>query len=80
MALKQCKLCDRDESTHHITQAGLCTACDANLHYWKNRTTSQIMKRARQVDSFQARMNVLLGNVKTLPKAGAGTKRRRKTA
>ena len=74
MTIKKCALCDRTESTHHITKAGLCTACDVCLHYWRKKTPSQMMARARQIDSFANRMEVLLGNVKTMKP------RRRKTA
>jgi len=78
MTVKKCSLCDRTESTHHITQAGLCTACDVAIHYWRKKTPSQMMKRASQIQSFQNRMEVLLGNVQSITKARK--KRQRRTA
>lgn len=65
--LKRCTLCDRTESTHHISEAGVCATCDVSLIYWRKRTTTQIVKRARQIQSFTNRMELLLGNVKSMP-------------
>lgn len=80
MAVRKCELCDRTESTHHITTAGLCTACDVAIHYWRKKSPSQMMARSRQIDSFANRMSVLLGNVKSLPRAGATRKKRKRVA
>lgn len=63
----QCSLCDRTSSTHHISQHGLCTACEMAFRYWKNKTPKQIMARARQVDSFHNRFEIMLGNIKRIP-------------
>lgn len=68
MANRQCSLCDRTTRTHTIyKESGLCTACDMALRYWQNKTPRQMLKRQRQVQSFQNRMDTLLGNVKSLP-------------
>lgn len=67
MTIRKCSLCDRTETTHHITAAGVCKTCDVALIYWRKKSTSKIMARARQIDSFHNRMEVLLGNVKRLP-------------
>jgi hypothetical protein len=65
--MKQCILCDRTERTHRIAPTtGLCNPCEVALVYWKKKTPTQIIKRANQISSFQNRMEVLLGNVKTI--------------
>ncbi len=67
--LRRCSLCDRTEKTHKIgIESGVCSTCDVALIYWNGRTTTQKMKRARQLDSFQARMAVSLGNIKSMPR------------
>ncbi|WP_455363549.1 hypothetical protein [[Eubacterium] cellulosolvens] len=69
MAVRQCALCDRTEKTHRISvEAGLCNPCEVALSYWRNKTPTQLVKRARQIDSFQNRMELLMGNVKRMPK------------
>jgi len=67
MTIRKCALCDRTESTHHITAAGICKTCDVSLIYWRKKSSTKIMARARQIDSFHNRMELLLGNVKRLP-------------
>lgn len=71
MAYKRCSLCDRTSKTHKISSVGVCSTCDVALIYWNTKTTTQKVKRARQLDSFQNRMEITLGNVRT-------TKRRRR--
>lgn len=67
--MRQCALCDRTEKTHRISvEAGLCNPCEVAIHYWSKKTPTQIVKRARQIDSFQNRMEIVLGNVKRMPK------------
>jgi len=67
MANRQCALCHRTSRTHKIgKESGVCSTCDVALIYWNGRTTTQKMKRAKQLDSFQARMDVSLGNVKRM--------------
>ncbi len=78
MTIKKCALCDRTEATHHITASGVCKTCDVSLIYWRKKSTGKIMARARQIDSFHNRMELLLGNVQSISKARS--KRRRKTA
>jgi hypothetical protein len=65
MAIKRCSLCDRTEKTHKISSVGICSTCDVALIYWNSKTTTQKVKRARQLDSFQNRMEITLGNVRT---------------
>ena len=72
--LKGCVLCPRTEKTHHISDEGVCKTCDIALIYWNKRTTTQKMRRARALDSFQARMAISLGSVRTIQVA---KKRRR---
>lgn len=68
MAIRQCSLCYRTETTHRISKdAGLCSCCESALRYWKHKTPKQMVNRARQIDSFQARMSLVLGNVKSMP-------------
>ncbi|MEE8598802.1 MAG: hypothetical protein V3S69_04720 [Dehalococcoidales bacterium] len=74
MTIKTCKLCDRTTKTHRVSQEGLCSTCEVALIYWTKKTPSQMMKRARQLDSFQARMEITLGNVSSLKRS---RKRRR---
>lgn len=65
--MKQCSLCDRTSKTHHITEEGICNCCVQYLYYWRQKTAKQIMKRLRQVESFERRLEVLAGsNVKRL--------------
>lgn len=73
--MKYCSLCDRTEKTHKISSVGVCSTCDVALIYWGTKTTTQKIKRARQLDSFQARMEITLGNVRTTRK-----RKRRRTA
>lgn len=73
MANRQCGLCDRTTRTHHIyKESGICTACDMALRYWQGRTPRQMLKRAKQIQSFQNRMDVLLGNVTPMKKRKTG--------
>lgn len=74
MAYKSCSLCDRTSKTHKISSVGVCSTCDVALIYWNTKTTTQKVKRARQLDSFQNRMEVTLGNVRT------NRRRRRRSA
>lgn len=67
MTIRKCTLCDRTERTHHIMASGVCKTCDVALIYWRKKSTAKVMARARQIDSFHNRMEVLLGNVKRLP-------------
>lgn len=62
-SIKGCSLCDRTEKTHRISKSGICSTCEVALIYWKQKTNSQILKRARQIDSFVNRMELLVGNV-----------------
>ncbi len=64
-SIKTCCLCDRTEKTHKISSVGVCSTCDVALIYWNGKTTTQKIKRARQLDSFQNRMAITLGNIKT---------------
>lgn len=66
MAYKYCSLCDRTSKTHKISAVGVCSTCDVSLIYWNGKTTTQKIKRARALDSFQARMEITLGNVRNL--------------
>jgi hypothetical protein len=66
--MKRCDLCDRTEKTHKISSVGVCSTCDVSLIYWNTKTTTQKVKRARQLDSFQARMEITLGNIRTTRK------------
>ena len=66
--MKRCGLCDRTERTHKISSVGVCSTCDVALIYWNGKTTTQKVKRARQLDSFQARMELTLGNIRTTRK------------
>ena len=75
MAYKRCSLCDRTSKTHKISAVGVCSTCDVALIYWNGKTTTQKVKRARQLDSFQNRMEITLGNVRT-----TRPKRRRRSA
>ncbi len=63
--MKRCTLCDRTERTHKISSVGVCSTCDVALIYWGTKTTTQKVKRARQLDSFQNRMEITLGNIVT---------------
>jgi hypothetical protein len=74
MTIRKCSLCDRTESTHKISQVGVCSTCTVSIIYWRKKSTTKIIARARQIDSFHNRMELLLGNVKRLPA------KRRKTA
>lgn len=74
MAYKSCSLCTRTSKTHKISSVGVCSTCDVSLIYWNSKTTTQKIKRARALDSFQARMEVTLGNVRTI------RRRKRRTA
>ena len=66
---RQCALCDRTEKTHRIgVESGICNVCESALYYWNGKTPRELMKRARQIDSFQNRMELMLGNVKRMPK------------
>lgn len=76
MAIRKCELCDRTEATHRIMTSGLCTTCDVALHYWRKKTPTKIMARARQIQSFQNRMAVLMGNVKSIDMAKKPRKRK----
>lgn len=63
--MQTCDLCPRTSKTHTIgRESGICNACDAVLRYWHTKTPRQVMRRARQIDSFQNRMEVLLGAIK----------------
>lgn len=63
--MKTCELCPRTSKTHNIgKESGLCTACEASLRYWADKTPRQLMRRGRQIESFQARMDILMGAVK----------------
>ncbi len=74
MAYRSCSLCDRTTRTHRVAlESGICSTCEVALIYWRNKTPSQIVKRARALDSYQARMELLLGNV-------SSTRRRRRAA
>jgi hypothetical protein len=64
--MRGCSLCDRTEKTHKISSVGVCSTCDVSLIYWNGKTTTQKIKRARALDSFQARMEITLGNVRNL--------------
>jgi len=75
MAYRPCSLCDRTSRTHRVSEQGICSTCEQAFHYWRKKTPSQIVKRARQLVSLQNRMDVLLGNVKS--HSGARRKRRR---
>jgi len=75
MAVRRCSLCSRTSRTHKISKVGICTTCDVALIYWRKKTSSQIVKRALQIESFQNRMTMLLGNVKRMPRKA--TRRRR---
>ena len=66
--MKYCSLCDRTSKTHRISGEGICSTCEVALIYWKQKTNRQILKRARQIQSFANRMEVLLGNVRQAPK------------
>ena len=66
--MKRCCLCDRTERTHKISTVGVCATCDVALIYWGSKTTTQKVKRARQLDSFQNRMEITLGNIRTIRK------------
>jgi hypothetical protein len=37
------------------------------LRYWKHKTPKQMVNRSRQIDAFQARMALVMGNVKPMP-------------
>jgi hypothetical protein len=63
--MQRCILCDRTERTHKISSVGVCSTCDVALIYWSSKTTTQKVKRARQLDSFQNRMEITLGNIRT---------------
>ncbi len=71
MPARRCSLCPRTARTHHISAEGVCSTCDVALIYWNKRTTSQKMRRARQLDSFQNRMAISLGNIQTMPRTHA---------
>ena len=71
---KSCSLCDRTTRTHRISMQGICSTCEVALIYWRKKTPSQIVKRARALDSYQNRMGLLLGNVRSV---GRSKKRRR---
>ncbi len=60
---RNCSLCDRTSRTHRISKMGICSTCEQAFHYWRKRTPSQMIKRARQLVSLQNRMEVMLGNV-----------------
>lgn len=62
---KQCLVpsCDSDAYA-----AGLCKACYSGMYYWKNRTPGDVIKRMRQVQRLQDRMEMLTPNVRTLPR------------
>ncbi len=64
--LKRCVLCPRTEKTHKISNEGVCKTCDIALIYWNKKTTTQKMRRARALDSFQARMSISLGSIRTV--------------
>ncbi len=64
--LKRCSLCPRTEKTHKISSEGVCKTCDIALIYWNKKTTTQKMRRARALDSFQARMSISLGSIRTV--------------
>lgn len=66
--MRKCILCDRTEKTHHISVERICTACDQAIRYWRGRTATQMIKRVRQLQSFHNRMDLLLGNVKSINK------------
>ena len=63
--MQTCDLCPRTDKTHVIgRESGICNVCDAVLRYWQTKTPRHLMRRARQIDSFQARMEVLIGAIK----------------
>ena len=62
---RSCSLCDRTSKTHRISQVGICSTCEVGIIYWRKRTPTQIVKRARQLVSLQNRMELILGNVAT---------------
>lgn len=66
MTLRRCVLCERTERTHKISAELVCSTCTVALIYWNGKTASQKMKRARQLDSFQNRMAISLGNIRTM--------------
>jgi hypothetical protein len=62
---KMCSLCDRTTKTHRISAVGICSTCEVGIIYWRKKTASQIVKRARQLVSLQNRMELILGNVQS---------------
>ena len=65
MAYRRCDLCDRTTKTHRVSVEGICSTCEQAFHYWRKKTPSQMVKRARQLVSINNRMEVMLGNVKS---------------
>lgn len=66
--MQKCLLCDRTDKTHHISSEGICNACEAGILYWRRKTATAMVRRVRQLESFQNRMELLLGNVKSANK------------
>ncbi len=73
---RTCSLCDRTTRTHRISKMGICSTCEVGLIYWRKKTPSQMIKRARQLVSLQNRMEILLGNVAASPVRRKHSRRR----
>ena len=59
--------CEVSACNEEATVAGLCSACYAGIRYWTTgKTPGQIVKRRKQLDRLEARMDLLQGNVKIL--------------
>lgn len=64
-----CEIDHCDREVHHTT-LGLCACCYASIWYWQRlKTPRELLERAKQLDIFQARTDLLLGNIKRTSRA-----------
>lgn len=64
-----CGVCEDREA--EMPRLGICKPCYQGLWYWSKKTPRQQLKRAKQLDTLQARMEVSLGNVKRAKRKAA---------
>lgn len=58
-----------EQATH--PESGLCNACYSGLYYWQGATPTELVRHKRKLARCEARMDMKLGNVKTLKRRRA---------
>lgn len=60
--MQSCHTVNCEGTVGEYSTIGLCKACYSYMYYWHKKTPKELVNRSRQLQKFEARMDLLLPN------------------